>query len=326
MNTSPNNASNNQEIDLSQISKGIGNFFENIATFVFRAILFFKRNIVVLGILLIIGILIGFYLDRSTKSYDNQIIVSPNYDSNNYLYEKIKLINSKIIDRDTLFLKNKVGILNPKKFKKIEIKPINGVYKFIDDRKDNFELIKLMAEDGDIQKVISDEVTSKNYPFHEIKFVTSGVTSDEESVEPLLNYLNDSKYYTEIQKAYVNNLKVKIIANDSIISQIDGILERFSSKINNTTNEKLIYYNENTQLNDIIKTKEELVDEQGSNRVQLVNLDKIIKDRSYTINVKNTSSVNGKMKFIIPILFIILFVLGGVFKSFYKRQLAKSKL
>lgn len=326
MNTSPNNTSDNKEIDLSQISKGIGNFFENIATFVFRAILFFKKNSVVLGILLIVGILIGFYLDKSTKTYDNQIIVSPNYDSNNYLYEKINLINSKIIDKDTLFLKNKVGIIHPKKFKKIEIEPIISVYKFIDDRKDNFELIKLMAEDGDIQKVISDEVTSKNYPFHEIKFVTSGVTSDEETVEPLLNYLNDSKYYTEIQKEYVNNLKVKIIANDSIITQIDGILERFSSKMNNTTNEKLIYYNENTQLNDIIVTKNELVNEQGSLRVQLVNLNKIIKDRSYTINVKNTSSVNGKMKIIVPVLFIILFVIGGMFKSFYKRQLAKSNL
>lgn len=326
MNTTPPNVSDNQEIDLSQISKRIGNFFEGIATAFFRGILFFKRNIIIIGILFILGVLLGFYLDKTSKSYDNQIIVSPNFGSNDYLYEKINLINSKIKDGDTVFLKNIVGIQNPKKFSKIEIKPINDVYKFIDNKKDNFELIKLMAEDGDIKKVISDEVTSKNYPYHEIKYTTSETTSEEKTLVPLLNYLNNTDYYKEIQKVYLNNIEVKIVANDSIIKQIDGVLNSFVTKINGTANDKLIYYNENTQLNDIIETKNELVNEQGSNRVQLINLNKVIKDRSATINVKNTTSVSGKMKFVLPILFIFIFIAAGIFKSFYRAQLAKSKL
>jgi len=34
----------NQEIDLSQVSRKIGDFFEGISTKIFKAILFFKRN------------------------------------------------------------------------------------------------------------------------------------------------------------------------------------------------------------------------------------------------------------------------------------------
>ena len=40
-------------------------------------------------------------------------------------------------------------------------------------------------------------------------------------------------------------------------------------------------------------------------------------------SVKNTESINGKMKLVLPILFIFIFVLVGYFKSFYQKQLAK---
>ena len=35
-------------------------------------------------------------------------------------------------------------------------------------KKTNIELIKLMAEDGDIEKIIKDDLTSKNYYLHGI--------------------------------------------------------------------------------------------------------------------------------------------------------------
>jgi hypothetical protein len=326
MNTTPNDNIDNQEIDLSQISKKIGGFFENIATAIFNVILFFKRNFQILGVLFIAGVLIGFYLDRTSKSYDNQIIVAPNFGSNDYLYEKINLLNSKIKDKDTVFLKKIVGIQNPKKLKKIEIAPIIDVYKFIDNKKDNFELIKLMAEDGDIKKIIDDELTSKNYPYHEIHYVTSELTSEKKTLQPLLKYLNDSQYYSQLQKEYLNNIRLRIVANDSIIKQIDGVLNSFNGKLNSKVNDKMFYYNENTQLNDIIKTKNELVYDQGANRVQLVTLDKVIKDSSHTLNIVNKTSVFGKMKVLVPLLFLSIFILFGFFKSFYAKQLAKSKL
>ena len=67
-----------------------------------------------------------------------------------------------------------------------------------------------MAEDGDISTIIKDEVTSKNYPYHEIKYVTAEITSEAKTLEPLLNYLNNSAYYTQIKKEYINNIKIKM--------------------------------------------------------------------------------------------------------------------
>lgn len=323
MSITPQN-SDSQEIDLSQISKKIGSFFDGISTKVFKTILFFKRNIVWIGILFIIGAGLGFYLDKNTKVYRNQIIVQPNFGSVDYLYSKIQLINSKIEDGDTLFLKNIVGIKHPKKVTKIEIEPINDVYKFIDDNSQNFELIKLMAEDGEIKKILSEDLTSKNYPFHLITFSTLNETSDEASVLPILEFLNKSDYFSKVQKEYVKNVNIKIVENDSIIGQINGFLNSFKNTTNGSQkSDKLVYYNENSQLNDVIKTKDALISEQGSLRLQLLSLDKIIKNNSEVLNIKDTNSVNGKMKFILPLIFIIIFVLVGYFKSFYKKQMTK---
>lgn len=325
MSATPQN-NDNKEIDLSQVSRKIGVFFENISTSIFKGFLFLKRNIIWVGILFILGAVLGYYLDKTVKVYDHQIIVSPNFNSVDYLYAKIELINSKIGDSDTLFLKNVVGIKEPKKFKEIKIMPINDVYKFIENKDQNFEMIKLMSEDGDIKKVLNESVTSKNYPYHIISFSTISQTSDEKTITPLLNYLNDSDYYKIIQKEYVNNVKIKMVENDSIISQINGFLNSFKNNVNGTQkSDKLVYYNENSQLNDVIKTKDLLVSEQGNRRIELVNVDKIIKQNSATLNVKNTQTVNGKLKFLLPLLFVFIFIMFGFMKAYYSHQMAKLK-
>ncbi len=324
MSATPQNGTDNQEIDLSQISKKRGGFFENISTQIFKGFLFFKRNIIWVGTLFIIGAVLGFYMDKSTKIYDNQMIVSPNFGATDYLYAKVELLNSKIEDADTVFLKKVVGIKDTKKLKKISISPITDVYKFIENKPQNFELIKLMSEDGDIKKVVNEPTTSKNYPFHLISFTTDNLTSQEKTVGPILNYLNDSEYYQKIQKEYLNNVKIKMVENDSTITQINGFLNTFNNTVNGTQkSDKLVYYNENSQLDQVIKTKDYLVAEQGSRRLELINLDKIIKDTSTTLNIKNNKAPNGKMKLIVPMFFILLFLLFGFLKSYYKNQMAK---
>lgn len=323
MNNSPQN-NDSQEIDLSQISRKIGGFFDGIIFNIFRTIFFLKRNIILVGILLVIGVGLGYFMDKKLKSYDNQIMVMPNFESTDYLYSKVGLLNSKIKEGDTVFLKSIVGVKNPKKIGLIEINPITDVYKFIKDKDINFEMIKLMAEDGDIKKIIQENTTSKNYPFHLITFSTSEATSFDKTVNPILNYLNQSDYYAKIQKEYLNNVRIKMIENDSIITQINGFLNSFSNTVNaSQKSDKLVYYNENSQLNDVIKTKDQLVYEQGLHRLELVNLDKIIKDSSVTINSKNTTGLNGKMKFIIPLFFILVLVLLKIFGKAYQKQLSK---
>jgi hypothetical protein len=315
--------SQDQEIDLGQVFKKIKDFFHSILDLIFDFILFIKKNIIILIVLFVLGAGLGFYLDKNTKVYSHTIIVTPNFGSADYLYAKIDLLNAKHKEKDTLFL-NSIGIKEIENFGKIEIEPIIDVYKFITNKPENFDLIKLMAEDGDLQKIIENDITSKNYPFHSIKFNTKGITSYKKTVEPILTFLNTSDYFEAIKKQNLQNLQEKMIANDSTIAQINSLLNEFAStSSNNQKNDKLVYYNENNQLNDIIKTKEALVEEQGNNRISLINSDKTIKEISSTINIKNTDGFKNKMKIVIPFILLILFFIVDVLRRFYKNQIAK---
>jgi hypothetical protein len=318
------NSSDNQEIDLSQVSKKIGKTYDNFLNWIFRGIQFVKRNFILLAILFVIGAALGFYFDKKTNTYDHQIIVNPNFGSTDYVYSKIDLLQSKIKENDTVFLKQ-IGIQDAKKISKIKIEPIVDVYKFIGNKTENFDLIKLLAEDGNIDKIVENRITSKNYPYHTISFTTSKLSTKEKTINPILNYLNDSDFFVAIQKEYVNNVLQKMKANDSTISQIDALMNQFKNRIGGSQSDKLVYFNENTQLNEVIKTKDNLVREQGLLRIDLVSIDKVVKENSFILNSKNSEGTNGKMKFIFPLLLILLVMIFTRFKRFYQKQLKNSK-
>ena len=117
-----------------------------------------------------------------------------------------------------------------------------------------------------------------------------------------------------------------MIQNDTIIAQINGVLSGFSNTAKGTKSNNLVYYNENIQLNDIIKTKESLINEQGFLRVDLVGLNRIVKENSSILNIENNTSINGKLKFILPILFVCIFILIRFFVAFYRKQSVKANL
>jgi hypothetical protein len=332
MSSKPQNLEN-QEIDLSQISKKMGSFFSGISTSIFNGILFVQKRLIVFIALFVIGAALGYLLDSEGKVYKSEIIVAPNFGSVDYLYAKVDLLQSKLNEQDTMFFKS-IGVKYPKSIAQIEIEPIIDIYNFVASNTanvnnaqntQNFELIKLLSEDGDVNKVITGEITSKNYGRHSITIITKAKISNKETVDPVLAYLNQNKFYQNIQNAYINNIKVKMQQNEAIIEEINGLLEQFSlTSANNQKSDKLVYYNENTQLNEIIKTKNALIAEMGSQRMDLITNDKIIIKNSDVLNVVYKKGLNNKMKFVIPLFLIFAYLGVYAFRSFYKTQAAKS--
>jgi len=315
----------NQEIDLAQVSKKIGNMYQNFLFLIFKGLLFVKRNIIILVVLFILGAGLGFYQDRKTTVYNHEVIVKPNFGSTEYAYAKVNLINSKIKERDFEFLKA-IGIKKPTLISKIEIEPISDIYEFVNSREQNFELVKLMAESSDLNKIMKEETTSKNYTNHKIILTTNKEINRNEIVEPILDYLNKSEFYSKIQSTILENIKLKIESNKTTINQIDSLLADFSAASKgNTKSGNLVYYNENTQLNDVLKTKNDLVLDQGSRMLELVFSDKIVKENSEVLNIKNNQSLNGKLKFIFPIVFLCIFFGIVLIREFYKSQMSKMK-
>ena len=325
MSAKPQNTED-QEIDLSQIYKKIGSYFEEINNKIFRTILFFKRKFLILSILTAIGFGLGQFLDIIFKSYKNQIIVSPIGGGVDYLYSKIELLDSKLEEKDSVFFKS-IGIKNFKKIKLIRVEPVIDIYDFVSNSTQNFELVKLFAEDSDIDKVIKDKLTSKNYPFHSISITTQGQITEDEIIKPLLKYLNTDEYLNKISTITKENIKKKMDKNEQEIIQLDSLISKISKSISkNERSSNLVYNNENNEINGLFDLKNNLINEIASQKIHLVKIESFIRDISITTNIKNSKGINDKLKFILPILFIFMFLFVTLFRRFYIKQLAKSKI
>nr|WP_315154885.1 hypothetical protein [uncultured Flavobacterium sp.] len=315
----------NAEIDLLTVFSRIGDFFEWINTLLFRAIQFFVKNVIAVIILAVIGVGIGYFLEKVSQRFEQKIIVEPNFKSTDYLYSKINFLEDKIILKDTLFLKS-IGIQKPSGVVSIKIEPIVDVYNLINKDGKNLELLELMTQNGDIKSIVKETTTSKNYALHTIIIKTAAVVSAQNCVEPLLKYLNSSAYYEAYKKINLQNIQNKIKSKEATIVQIDGILNQFSGPYGNHANsQKLIYYNENLNLDGIIKTKDSLSAQIAALKIEQYNTDKLIKEKGIVLNLKDTKTIKGKLIFILPLLFIGLFVFFSFFNSFYKKQSLKAR-
>ena len=248
--------SQDQEIDLGQIGKGIKNFFSGVVNSFFDVLLFIKNKIIIIVVLFVIGIVLAFTLD--TKVYNHEVAVIPNFGSNEYLYKKIEQVDTKLREDDAEFFKA-LGITSFEDVISVEIEAYPGIYSFVNnkDQENNFELIKLMAEDGNLEKIIKEEVTSKNYYNHKISIQTKRVFKKEEFITPLLKYLNLNAFYEKQQKIRQKNLTEKIALNDSLINQIDKIIFLLSANSSSGN----ISISEKNSIPELIEKKDKLINE-----------------------------------------------------------------
>lgn len=310
--------SQDQEIDLRQIGTGIKSLLNGVLNSIFDFIFFVKNKIVIIAILFVIGVVSAYVFD--TKVYNHELSVIPNFGSNEYLYKKVEQIDTKLREEDAVFFKN-LGIKNFKNVLDVEIEAFPAIYSFVNnrDQQNNFELIKLMAEDGNIDKIMQDEVTSKNYYHHKISIQTKGVFEKEEFIIPILNYLNSNPYFEVQQKIYQKNLTDKITLNDSLINQIDKLIILLSSNNSSGT----ISISEKNSIPELVEKKDKLIQEKQYLLTNENIFDKIIKEESIIINIRDYKPLLLNNKILFPVLLILFYFIFYSLVKIYKKQLAR---
>lgn len=324
--------SQDQEIDLGQIGKGIKNFFNGIVNSVFDFIFFLKKKTIIIGILFVTGIISGYLLDQKTKKFTSEVIVAPNLGGYDYLYAKVDLIKSKLKEGDITFFKS-IGISKTDIILDIEVEPIIDIYTFVNTKTaivdktqstQNFELMKLLAENEDINKVIKDEKTSKNYPHHKILITTTNKIKNNDVIDPILDYLNSDEYLNKILAITRENTFIKIKKNEEQILQVDKLISQISENLaKDKSASNLVYNNENSEINSLFILKNSLINEIAEQRITLENIKLYIKDISTTTNSINSKGINNKMKFLLPFIFVIIYLILYGFMSLYKKQLTR---
>jgi hypothetical protein len=308
--------SQDQEIDLGQIGKGISNFFKGIIDSFFKFLFFLKKKFILILLLAIIGVVAAFLL--GSKQYTHEISVLPNFKSNEYLYAKITQINTKLREKDRAFF-SQIGIQHSDRIKKIEIEAYPALFPFVNDKENenNFELIKLMTEEGGVEKIMNEESIGINYYHHKITITSEGMLSKEAFIAPLLKYLNTSPYFETQQKINLKNVQNKIILNDSLIAQIDKIIDLLSSNSSNVT----VSISEKNSLPELVQKKDELIYANQSLLIKQSLYDQIIKEESSVINIRKFDLLLLNPKVFFPLVLILVYLMGyGLLNAAKKRN------
>ncbi|WP_068596690.1 hypothetical protein [Vaginella massiliensis] len=304
------NSTDKKEIDFIDVSRSINNSFQRISAFFYSIVLFIKRKFFVLLTLLIAGGVIGYFIDQYNKKYESNIIMMPNFQTVDYFYEKVNQLNSKIELGDLPFLQS-VGLNPEDKIIEVKVEPIVDIYRFLNEEEVYYNTFKTLSENADARKVIEDYATSKNYKNH-LLTIRSKKMLNQDVIQKVVQYINASDYYQILRVEIERNMKNQIAINDSTIRQIDNIL---NSVPLGTGTGATIYSSEKSSLNDLITQKIELSQRNHELKVHLHNLDYIVTPMSSSLNLEGKTSILGKFKFVLPIFFVVLFILFSAFRK-----------
>ncbi|KAF2518993.1 hypothetical protein E0W68_06970 [Flavobacterium salilacus subsp. salilacus] len=319
-----------EDIDLTSVSGKIKEYINRINDWFFDWILFLKRNIILVAIIIIVGAALGYYMDSGKRVYEHRIVAIPNFGSIDYLYDNVEMINEKIKENDKEFLSS-IGLNGELSIGSIKVEPIVEIYDFINDDNDEgqkkVQVFRLMAENDNMEDVLEAMPTARNYTKHLITLYTSGTTKQETTVDPIMKYLNSDTYFLKVKEEYIKSLEQEIAANDSTINNIDALLTGYSVNGRKTPDGNQMYHSDNTQLDEVIVLKNKLLKKQNQNRVNSINYNSIISQNSVVLNVRKDSITTGKMKFIVPFIFVFfIFIPIAMFKGYYRRQINKRKI
>jgi len=308
------------EIDLAEIPKRVGGFLKMMNNKINETLFFLIKKAKIIVPLFIIGFVLGAYLDSKPTSYKHEVIVYPNFESIDYLYSKIEFINSKIKLRDTLFLES-LKIDRKLKLSSIKITPIADPFLMIEEKKEYLDLIKLLVDGGDVDKFLASEIVTRKFKSHKIEFVTGEkINDDSEVIEIVLDYLNNNEYFEALRKQEVENIQNTIAEYDTMNLQANDVLKSINNRtIESKANENISINNEYISYNDVLRVKEELLENKNKMALNLVMYDKTIKDIQTSKNLIHGKLLKGLSKFVFAFLFVFLYVLLIRISKFMKK-------
>lgn len=317
--TSSNDAID-EEVDLSVVLKGIRNFLKQILLSIFSVFHFFNKHKFVLIGLIVLGGVLGYFYEKNTpKTYTNDILVSPNFGSSDYLYSKIEALNNKISIDDSLFLKEIFG-KQYSKVKSIEIKPVIDIYNFVSQNETNQSLFELLFEEEESIDFIENPINSRNFKYHRIYLGIKGEELHQELSHALIGHINKNDYFSDLRSLSLESLDQQLKQNYRIIGQIDSILLNAQVSKSLALDSQAMLFSDNSGLNNLISQKQNLIKKQQYIKQNMLTQTNIIKlvDINYKILDTEDFFKKDKVK-LFPLIFVVLYSLIFLLRYIFKK-------
>lgn len=294
----------NDEIDVFELFRYIKKGGDKIGNAFLRFFNFLMRNIILIGILLLVGIAAGYFLDKATpKHLKTRAVITTNFSSAEYLYNSVKAINTKLSDRNSFFLE-KIGAKGIQLSLKIE--PVISVREVNNEEENYFELL---GENETLSEEEHQAIINKSYEQHQLGlFHTEGVPS-EKILTAIVDYIRKNPHYQETHKLLRQSLARQIKSNVYLMAQIDSLLANYSKNIG-TNNPGLTYSQNTIDFGNLLNNRLEMQEETRNLQKQLIASSSFLKivDMDVDQPLEKTVISDHYIVFI-PLLLLLLFFL-----------------
>ena len=322
-----NNTPSNDEIDLGQLFQMIGKGFNRIFKSFLSVFLYFKRNTIILSALIIVGALIGFGLNQVTsQKLKTEVIVKPQMDSKNYLYDVVAEIQANIKAKDTVFFSNMGIDIDDFSGLEIEISPVNENRESSESEIKYLELLQSFENTEAIADIVRAELQNKSSFNHRITFFYLDTKVGQQFAKGVMAHINTNEYFDDLIAVYRDNATSRIEENKQLLKQVDEIITNYAKKIAENDgmagNDRIVLDNQETvNITGLFGIKNSLIKD-----IETKNLE--LEQRTDPINIINFGKTQKIIKplfkkniILFPLLLIGLFFLASSIKFLNKKAL-----
>ncbi|PRP67775.1 hypothetical protein [Nonlabens agnitus] len=297
--------------------RAIGNFFKAIGHAIILFLIFLQKNIILIGLFILVGIGLGYYLDSAGKSnYTAQLRVQPNFNSSSQLISNIKYYNSLTDEGDYDRLANALGLSldEAKKLKSFSIEESYNDTELLAEYDRLARDSDTMALDNFTFEGFKEAKREIDYEFYEIIAKAETRAILEKAIPKVID-IKENSGIKAARLSYLENTEFDIEAKKYQLSEIDSLIAAYQKMISteksssggntnlfvgdqrSSDNLANLFYQKQTLLEDLQALRE---DKYASENIVNVVSEYIVKG-----NVKNE---HIKLKLILVFFFLGIFV------------------
>lgn len=319
----PKNPNTSDEIDLGQLLELIKKGIKNFGNFFLRIFIYLRRNALKLGGLIILGLAISFGLNQIiSKKLKTEVIVRPNFDSKNYLYDVVDELDANIKSRnESFFGEMGISVADLEGFQ-ITVEAIaeeeEKTEEVVLNEMKYLEVLQNFKDERFVIDILRSELSEKSVIDHKITFVYKDQGKGPTIVEKLMAYINTNEYFNGLKTVYAENAKSRISKNMLLIAQIDQLVENYSKGLL-TENQKSgsgVVYMEKEPLNvpSLLSLKDRFLKEIEDKRLEVAQQTGVMSILNFGKTQEVRKSFFNQTYFLIPALLVIGFILLSFFK------------
>ena len=287
-----------EEIDLGSLFKIIGNGFKNLFNAIGKVFLllfhlvitllfFLKKNAIKIGLAVIIGAVLGFFLDKThPPKYHSELILKTNYGSGVQLYKQIDYLEDLVKKKDTITLAVVLKITPAEasqltSFVVEAYQPKRNLYKLYD------EYIKTVDSTYTKGITVDDfkkRINEYDYHYHEVK-LKSNLKTGFRKVSAGIRNLVENEYFKTRRDLKSLELNQKLFILEKNLVQIDSLRSLYrvvalKEAAKQTTSSTLEIsqnqFDDNKNDLELFKTSDEILDQIEKLNSEILNSENIL--------------------------------------------------